>query len=91
MIPRQHGGSDDPMNLALAYHHCNQHKGPNLAGIDPQTDAITPLYNPRLQVWEEHFEVRGIRVEGRTSTGRATVRVLNMNATERLELRFELL
>jgi hypothetical protein len=31
------GGSDDPDNLALACHHCNLHKGPNLAGVDPRT------------------------------------------------------
>jgi hypothetical protein len=38
-----------------------------------------------------HFEVRGIRVAGRTAAGRATVEVLNMNAAARLELRAELL
>jgi 5-methylcytosine-specific restriction endonuclease McrA len=37
IIPRIHGGSDDINNLALACIDCNLHKGPNLAGIDPQT------------------------------------------------------
>ena len=30
IVPRQHGGSDDPGNLALACHRCNLRKGPNL-------------------------------------------------------------
>ena len=32
--PRQHEGSDDLQNLALACYHCNRHKGPNLTAID---------------------------------------------------------
>ena len=36
VIARQHGGSDDVDNLALACHRCNLHKGPNLTGVDPQ-------------------------------------------------------
>lgn len=90
IIPRQQGGDDDPRNLALACHRCNLHKGPNLSGIDPETGAIIPLFHPRRQSWEGNFEVRGIRVAGRTPTGRATVRVLEMNTTARLELRTEL-
>ncbi|MGA8351851.1 MAG: HNH endonuclease signature motif containing protein, partial [Isosphaeraceae bacterium] len=36
VIARQHRGGDSPGNLALSYHHCNLHKGPNLPGVDPQ-------------------------------------------------------
>ena len=90
IIPRQHGGGDDTSNLALACGHCNLHKGPNLAGIDPETDAIVALFNPRREIWDHHFEVRGMYIAGRTVTGRATARVLDMNASVRLELRAEL-
>ncbi len=37
IIARQHGGSDEIDNLALACHRCNLRKGPNLSGIDPGT------------------------------------------------------
>lgn len=87
VVPRKHGGTDEIGNLALACHKCNRSKGTNIAGIDPQSGQIVPLFHPRLQKWEEHFQMRGFRVEGRTATGRATVEVLNMNVTERLELR----
>ena len=41
--------------------------------------------------WREHFTIRGAEIEGLTPTGRATVRLLNMNARPRLRLRLELL
>ena len=87
VIARQHGGSDDFANLALACHHCNFHKGPNLTAIDPDTTRIVPLFNPRLQIWEEHFRLDPRSVIGMTEVGRATVRLLNMNQPSRLLLR----
>lgn len=90
IIPKQHGGSDDETNLALACHHCNLHKGPNLTGIDPLTQLITPLFHPRQQRWEDNFEFVGTQIQGRTSVGRTTVVVLAMNSPIRLELRGEL-
>jgi 5-methylcytosine-specific restriction endonuclease McrA len=90
VIPRQHGGGDDPSNLALACYHCNHHKGPNLTGIDPETGQIIPLFNPRTQRWSEHFALQGTEVVGLTPTGRTTVRVLAMNSDVRRELRAEL-
>lgn len=37
---KQHGGSDEPANLALACASCNLHKGRNIAGIDSETDQL---------------------------------------------------
>lgn len=90
IVSRQHGGGDEVENLALACFHCNLHKGPNLTGIDPYIGAIAPLFNPRREVWSEHFAPRGSEIVGLTSAGRATVRVLNMNGATRIELRTEL-
>jgi hypothetical protein len=90
IVAKQHGGSDELWNLALACHHCNRHKGPNLAGIDPDTGAMVPLFNPRLQSWDDHFERQGVWIVGKTPVGRATVRVLAMNADDQWELRAEL-
>ena len=89
-VPRQHGGSDSPDNLALACLHCNAHKGPNLAGIDPETGDLVALFNPRRDNWNEHFMLVAPYIVGRTASGRATVRVLQMNAEQRVRLRLQL-
>ena len=91
IVPRQHGGSDDLENLALACHRCNLHKGPNLAGIDPHSGEIASLFHPRRDRWSDHFAFEGARITGISAVGRATVDVLNMNDARRLELRVEIL
>jgi hypothetical protein len=87
ILPRSHGGKNDPENLAAACIDCNLHKGPNLTGIDAQTGRVTTLFNPRCQSWDDHFEWRGLYIIGKTATGRATVSVLKMNSAEQLTLR----
>ena len=87
ITPRQHGGEATEVNLALSCHHCNLHKGPNLTGIDPETGVIAVLFNPRTQMWGQHFSLRSGVVVGRTPTGRATVRVLAINAPDRVDIR----
>ena len=83
----KHGGTDDPANLALSCDRCNLHKGPNLAGIDPADGQMTPLFNPRFEQWDEHFEWANLEIAGKTPIGRAKVRVLELNSARRLKLR----
>jgi len=89
IVSRQHGGADDPGGLALACDRCNAYKGPNLTSIDPDTSTMVALFSPRADVWSEHFLVRDGHILGLTPTGRATARLLNMNAARRVELRRE--
>ncbi len=89
-VAKQHGGSDEGENLALACHRCNFRKGPNLTGIDPISGEVVALFPPRRDEWNNHLRLRGIYVEGLTPIGRATVQLLGMNDTRRLELRTEL-
>jgi hypothetical protein len=91
ITPKKHGGSEDPLNLALACNSCNLHKGPNLTGIDPSSGEIVALFDPRNETWESHFQRRGSSILGLTSTGRVTVQVFNMNDRENLDLRAELI
>jgi hypothetical protein len=74
-------------NLALACIDCNLHKGPNLTGIDPETNQVTELFHPRRHHWTEHFEWQGIHLRGKTAVGRTTIRVLRMNSEDQLALR----
>lgn len=58
IVPLKHGGSNDNDNLCLACYKCNAHKGHDLTGVDPQTQAITRLFHPRHQVWRDHFIIQ---------------------------------
>jgi hypothetical protein len=87
VIPRKHGGPDQLSNLALACQYCNLHKGPNLAGLDPDGGALVRLFNPRTDSWEHHFAFEDDRVSGLTDIGRTTVFVLEMNSERRRSTR----
>lgn len=79
IIPLRHGGKTESNNLALACLECNRHKGSDLTGLDPVSDAITPLFNPRSYVWQEHFALEGARILGLTPAGRTTATLLRFN------------
>jgi hypothetical protein len=87
---RQHGGNDDPDNLALACRRCNAFKGPNLTAIDTFSGDVVSLFNPRRDAWDDHFVVEEFLIIGLTKVGRATAALLNMNAPDRVQLRIEL-
>jgi len=87
VISVKHHGPTVPGNPALACYPDNLHKGPNIAGIDPLTGTITPLFNPRRDNWKEHFAWNGPVLVGQTDIGRTTIDVLNINLPERVEHR----
>jgi len=87
IVPRKHRGADDMANLALACDHCNLRKGSNLSGLDPDTNKLTRLFNPRTDRWKNHFEADGPHIRGKTDVGRTTEWVLQLNAPERVALR----
>jgi hypothetical protein len=48
---------------------------------------LVPLYNPRTDSWDEHFEIDGGAIRALTATGRATERLLKFNLPKRVEVR----
>lgn len=87
VLPKKHGGTDEIGNLALACIDCNLHKGANLTVIDPDTGQVTGLFNPRSERWEEHFKWDGFVLTGITAAGRTTVRVLDINSDDQIQVR----
>ncbi|MCB9151063.1 MAG: HNH endonuclease [Caldilineaceae bacterium] len=87
IIAIRHGGATTTENLALACIDCNQNKGADLTTLDPLTGEITPLFHPRHHDWNEHFQLEGALIRGRTATGRATVALLRINELSRVEER----
>lgn len=91
VLAEKHRGSDHDSNLAWSCYRCNTHKGTNLVGIDPKTEVITALFNPRLDSWSDHFRWSGPKLIGRTAIGRTTVEVLCINRADTVLLRKALL
>jgi len=87
IIPRRHDGRSTASNLALACANCNRHKGTDVSAFDPVDGQLVRLYHPRRQVWPEHFQFAGLRIQPLSGTGRATARHLRFNAVERIEER----
>ena len=87
ILARQHGGKTVAANLALACYACNLHKGPNIAGRDPETGKIVPLFHPRRQRWNRHFRWKNAQLVGKTPFGRVTIVTLAINLPHRIELR----
>lgn len=84
VIAEKHGGQTEAENLAFACWRCNRHKGSDLGSFDPQTQNFSRLFNPRQQVWTDHFAFHGEQVIGLTPEGRTTVSLLQLNSAERL-------
>jgi hypothetical protein len=91
ILAQQHGGLTVLDNLAWSCLHCNKHKGPNIAGIDPVTGQLVALFHPRRQNWRRHFQWDGPQLTGRTRTARATIQVLAINAPAAVTFRAELI
>lgn len=89
IVPRSLGGKTELENLALSCQGCNGRKYNKTIGRDPLSEELVPLYDPRQQVWEQHFTWSQdfSRVLGATPTGRATVEVLQLNRTGVVNLR----
>ena len=81
IVPLSHGGTSDESNLWLACALCNSYKGMQTHALDPLTGARSPLFNPRTDIWSEHFHWSNSSVEiiGITAVGRATVVALRLN------------
>ncbi len=87
IIAASHRGGDELGNLSLACQLCNLLKGPNLSGIDPETEKLQRLFHPRKDVWSEHFTIEGAEIVSTPAIGRTTAWLLEMNSDDRLELR----
>jgi hypothetical protein len=77
-------------NLAYACGLCNRHKGADIASIDQQSGGIIRLFHPRKDRWADHFRLNGDFLEPCTEIGAATIRLLRLNAMERIAERREL-
>lgn len=93
ILPQSANGPNELENLALACSHCNAHKATHQTGTDPLTRTVVRLFNPRIDDWTVHFFLNREtgEIDGRTPIGRATVKVLLMNADQPIRARRNLM
>lgn len=91
IVAEKHGGLNVADNLAFACPYCNRAKGTDLGSIDPLTVRLTAFFNPRLQRWKDHFRLEGAMIIPLTAEGRVTVNILQLNHSDRIAERLNLL
>lgn len=93
ILPLIEGGTNDIENLAYACMLCNRLKWNKLVSIDPVSQDNVPIYNPRLDVWEQHFQWSGdyLSIIGVSAIGRALVFALKLNREKLIQYREEML
>ncbi len=91
IIARKHRGPTAAENLAWACAACNGQKGTDIASIDPETDELVRLFNPRTDRWSSNFRLEGAVIRSLTVIGRVTEFLLQLNRFDRLANRALLL
>ena len=89
ILPKSVGGETTLDNLAWSCPSCNHQKHTKTRAIDPQTMGEIPLFHPRQQIWDQHFQWSEnlLYIVGKTPVGRATIDALKLNRQELLNLR----
>jgi hypothetical protein len=82
IVGEKHGGGTVASNLAYACTFRNRFKGSDIGSTD-ETGLFVRFFNPRTDVWSDHFEIRGDVIEPKTNIGSVTARLLGFNSTER--------
>lgn len=84
IIAEKHGGLTEADNLCYACVFCNRSKGTDVGSIVTGCQDFIRFFNPRIDLWSDHFDLAGAEIKSRTQIGEATVFILGLNAVERV-------
>ncbi|MEK6286950.1 MAG: HNH endonuclease signature motif containing protein [Acidobacteriota bacterium] len=84
IVSLKHSGPTEAINLAYACSFCNRNKGSDIASLSGVAGELVRFFNPRIDLWSEHFRLEGSLIEPLTSVGEATARILKFNESERV-------
>lgn len=89
ITPQSREGETIEDNLALSCRSCNLYKSDFITGFDEVTQEEERLFNPRRDIWNEHFSIieASGEIAGVTAIGRATISRLRMNSNAQVEAR----
>lgn len=91
IISMKHGGPTEADNLAYACTFCNRNKGSDIGSIVLETGHLVRFYNPRVDMWADHFQLNGSQIKPLTEIGEVTARILGFNNNDRIMEREELM
>ena len=86
----KHGGLSVFSNLAYCCPDCNFFKGSDVATFVAGSTQLVRFFNPRKDVWSDHFQLLEAAIYGKTEIGVATERIFKFNEPERLIFRKQL-
>ena len=73
--------------MALACQPCNRNKGSDLGSIAKESGKLIRFFNPRTDLWSEHFRLNKEVVEPLTEIGEVTIKIPGFNEPERTKER----
>jgi HNH endonuclease len=82
IISLKHGGLNTIKNLALACALCNRYKGTDVGSIFQ--GQFLRFFNPRIDIWTEHFRLDGAFIQPLTPMGEITAKILGLNNVDRI-------
>lgn len=84
IISLKHGGTNALDNLAYSCWLCNSNKGSDIGSIKHSTREFLRFFNPRIDVWSEHFRLVSYRIEPISDIGLVTEFIFGFNDGERI-------
>lgn len=85
----KHGGFATLENLAFSCPDCNLHKGSDLGTYLGNDTIFTRFFNPRTDIWNDHFEFFEGALYPKTPIAEATIKIFQLNDPDRIILRQE--
>ncbi len=81
IVPVAKSGATEEANLALSCGGCNLNKATRTSGFDEITQQNASLFNPRRDLWSEHFAWSDdhLAIVPLSPTGRVTLTALKLN------------
>ena len=89
IIPLSKDGETVLENLALSCSGCNKFKSARTFAFDSKSQTEVSFYNPRKDIWREHFAWNEDFTEiiGLTAKARVTIKALKLNRKNVVNLR----
>ncbi|MDQ3063704.1 MAG: HNH endonuclease [Acidobacteriota bacterium] len=91
IVPVSQRGGKSENNLALSCRSCNLYKSDSVSAFDEMSEQKVRFFNPRQDVWSEHFSIdeNTGEIKALTPIGRVTILSLRINSKAQLVARIQ--